>query len=39
MDDLICPACGDDLDHWNQGIYECRSCDYMVDSSIFDDEE
>lgn len=39
MDDFFCPSCGEAMKHWNQGIYECKDCGTMIDSSIFDDEE
>lgn len=32
---MICPSCGDEMKHWNQGIYECEDCDIMIP----DDEE
>lgn len=36
LDEGICPACGEDIQHWNQGIYECTECGAMVPR---DDEE
>jgi tRNA(Ile2) C34 agmatinyltransferase TiaS len=30
MDDVICPVCGEDMKHWNQGIYECKDCGTMI---------
>ncbi len=29
--DNICPACGEcEMEHWNQGIYECPECGAMI---------
>jgi ribosomal protein L37AE/L43A len=30
-DPIYCPSCGDEMKHWNQGIYECEDCDIMLD--------
>jgi transposase len=38
MDEMFCPICGEEMKHWNQGIYECEDCEIMIDSDIFDDE-
>lgn len=27
---MICPFCGDEMEHWNQGIYECKDCNIMI---------
>ncbi|WP_306792897.1 hypothetical protein [Neobacillus paridis] len=37
--DNICPICGEEMEHWNQGIYECKECGAMIDISIFDDDD
>ncbi|ETK27402.1 hypothetical protein [Paenibacillus larvae] len=34
---MICPFCGDEMEHWNQGIYECKDCEIMIPDDI-DDE-
>ncbi|WP_268324254.1 hypothetical protein [Bacillus haynesii] len=39
MDGLFCPACGEEVKHWNQGIYECKECGTMIDSLIFEEDE
>lgn len=36
MEEDICHACGGDLKHWNQGIYECSDCGAMM--PLEDDE-
>lgn len=30
IEQSICPACGGDIEHWNQGIYECKDCGAMI---------
>ena len=37
--DGMCIACGGDLSHWGQGIYECKDCGNMVDGDIFEEED
>jgi ribosomal protein L37AE/L43A len=37
IEDGICPACGGDLKHRNQGIYECEDCGVMI--PLEDDED
>jgi ribosomal protein L37AE/L43A len=37
MSEHYCPFCGEPLNHWNQGIYECKDCG--VDFPDLDDEE
>lgn len=32
----VCPFCGGEIRHWNQGIYECQDCGAMLDE---EDEE
>ncbi|MUG24753.1 hypothetical protein GNQ08_20505 [Paenibacillus macerans] len=39
LEEGICPLCGGDIKHWNQGIYECQDCGAMVPSDEGDDEE
>lgn len=39
MEEIFCPACGEEMEHWNQGIYECKDCETMIDSSIFDGDD
>lgn len=34
---MICPLCGDEMNHRNQGIYECQDCDVMIPDD--DDED
>ncbi|MDT2293260.1 hypothetical protein P7H15_10980 [Paenibacillus larvae] len=34
---MICPFCGDEMEHWNQGIYECKDCEVMIPDDIDDD--
>lgn len=29
--EYYCPNCGDEMVHWNQEIYECESCEIMID--------
>lgn len=36
---MLCPACGGDMGHWNQGIYECISCGHMIDGEFFEDDD
>lgn len=36
--ELYCPSCGDEMEHWNQGIYECKDCGVMIDGDILDEE-
>jgi ribosomal protein L37AE/L43A len=36
MDEIFCPSCGEEMEHWNQGIYECEECGTMIDSSIYE---
>ncbi|WP_194287443.1 hypothetical protein [Gracilibacillus oryzae] len=31
MNSYICPLCGEEMKHWNQGIYECPDCGNMMD--------
>ena len=31
LEEGICPACGGDVEYWNQGIYECEDCGAMFD--------
>ncbi|WII39176.1 hypothetical protein [Paenibacillus thiaminolyticus] len=38
-DALLCPFCGDEMKHWNQGIYECENCDIMIPDDEDDEEE
>lgn len=33
----ICPSCGGDLKHWNQGIYECEDCGSMIDGDVLEE--
>lgn len=35
--DKICPSCGDEMKHWNQGIYECEDCNIMIDGECLDE--
>ncbi|ALA12704.1 hypothetical protein ROSALIND_48 [Paenibacillus phage Rosalind] len=35
--EMICPFCGDEMEHWNQGIYECKDCEVMIPDDIDDD--
>lgn len=30
--EYYCPGCGDEMTHWNQGIYECDECGLMIDA-------
>ncbi|MFD3261882.1 hypothetical protein ACE3MQ_25100 [Paenibacillus lentus] len=30
LEEGICPACGGEITHWNQGIYECAECGAMI---------
>ncbi|MEK5069793.1 hypothetical protein [Sporosarcina sp. FSL K6-1508] len=39
MDEILCPSCGEEMKHWNQGIYECKECGTMIDGDIFDEED
>lgn len=39
MEDSICPFCGGEMEEFNQGIYECKDCENMMDSEIFDEME
>lgn len=40
MDEDICPACGGDMKHWSQGIYECDDCGAMVPlDEIYEEDE
>lgn len=39
MDEMFCPACGGDMKHWNQGIYECKDCGNMMDGDFFEDDD
>lgn len=39
MMDHICPNCGEEMEHWNQGIYECPSCGYMADGEVLEECE
>jgi ribosomal protein L37AE/L43A len=36
MEDIICPSCGDEMEHWNQGIYECEDCGVMLDGDCLE---
>lgn len=38
MDEMLCPGCGDTMEHWNQGIYECKGCGNMMDCDFFEEE-
>ncbi|WP_217807168.1 phage terminase large subunit family protein [Tuberibacillus sp. Marseille-P3662] len=33
---MMCPVCGDEMEHWNQGIYECSECGVMIDSEAME---
>lgn len=35
----ICPSCGGDMNHWNQGIYECEGCGAMIPLDEIDEED
>lgn len=35
----LCPSCGDETKHWNQGIYECKDCGVMVDGDCLEEVE
>jgi transposase len=35
--DKICPFCGEEMKHWNQGIYECEECGTMIDGDWIDE--
>jgi ribosomal protein L37AE/L43A len=39
MNGYICPDCGEDMQLWHMGIYECKDCDVMIDSDIFEGED
>lgn len=34
-DDFICPACGETLEYWGNGIYECPDCENMFDEDVY----
>jgi len=36
---IFCPSCGEEMVHWNQGIYECKECGSMIDNDAFDEED
>lgn len=35
-DEFICPTCGEDLEEWEEHIYECKECGTMIDVEIFE---
>lgn len=37
MDEYYCPNCGEQMEHWNQGILQCPECGCMVDSEVLDE--
>lgn len=37
--DNICPICGEEMEHWNQGIYECLECGLMLPLGDLEDDE
>lgn len=39
MGEVFCPSCGEEMEYWNQGIYECKDCGTMIDGSMFDDDD
>lgn len=39
LEEGVCPICGGDIEHWNQGIYECKDCGSMLDGDVFENEE
>ena len=39
MSEDFCPACGEEMKEWHNGIYECDECGNMIDLEIFNDEE
>ncbi|WP_267890458.1 hypothetical protein [Paenibacillus bouchesdurhonensis] len=38
LEEGVCPVCGGDIKHWNQGIYECQDCGAMIPDDDEDDE-
>lgn len=30
IDPVYCPVCGEEMEHWHMGIYECE-CGAMID--------
>ncbi|BFH12316.1 hypothetical protein J6TS7_65080 [Paenibacillus dendritiformis] len=38
-DALLCPFCGDEMTHWNQGIYECKECNVMIPDEREDEDD
>ncbi|WP_276310386.1 hypothetical protein [Bacillus sp. TYF-LIM-B05] len=39
MREIFCAACGEEMKHWNQEIYECKECGTMIDSLFFEEED
>jgi ribosomal protein L37AE/L43A len=37
--DHNCPFCGEEMEHWNQGIYECEECEVMIDGEVLEEVE
>ncbi|MFS1513959.1 hypothetical protein VQL36_16155 [Chengkuizengella sp. SCS-71B] len=36
IDEIFCPSCGEEMNHWNQGIYECE-CGCMIDGEVYEE--
>ncbi len=37
MENYMCPLCGEEMEHWNQGIYECNECGSMIPQDDLDE--
>ncbi|EUJ42455.1 hypothetical protein MCOL2_20992, partial [Listeria fleischmannii FSL S10-1203] len=32
------PSCGEEMEKWDNTVYECPDCGVMIDSDIFEEE-